>query len=149
MASTVDVDMLICDRKARVTVALREDGDLDVSIESDCEVVRGYAERLRRITPMDVYGFEHSAINKDEVRGQLTPTCLVPNAVYSAAFLELGMTTESLARKKGRNSVKYVFQENERERCNGPGGSEAAAARQDRAVLPVRHDGLEMQACEA
>ena len=114
MPSTVDVDMLSCDRKARVTVTMREDGDLDVSIESDCEVVRGYAERLKRITPMDVYGFEHSVINKDEVRGQLTPTCLVPNAVYSAAFLEMGMMTESLARKKGRNSIEYVFPQNRR-----------------------------------
>ena len=109
MASTVDVDMKSCDRKARVTVSMRDDGDLDVSIESDCEVVRGYAERLKRITAMDVYGFEHSVINKDEVRGQLTPTCLVPSAVYSAAFLEMGMMTESLARKKGRNCIEYVF----------------------------------------
>ena len=53
MASTVDVDMQSCDRKARVTVSMREDGDLDVSIESDCDVVRGYGERLKKIAAMD------------------------------------------------------------------------------------------------
>ena len=109
MTSTVDVDMRSCDRKARVKVTIRDDGDLDVDIESDCEVVRGYAERLKRISAMDVYGFEHSIINRDDVRGQLTPTCLVPSAIYSAAFLEMGMMTESLARKKGRNCIEYVF----------------------------------------
>ena len=109
MASTVDVDMQSCDRKARVTVSMREDGDLDVSIESDCDVVRGYGERLKKITAMDVYDFENSIINKNEIRGQLTTTCLVPIAVYNAAFLEMGMMTESLARKKGKNSIQFVF----------------------------------------
>ena len=109
MASKVRVDMRCCDRKALVTVSLREDGDLDVSIESDCEVVRGYSERLRKISQEDVFGFENSRINKDDVRVQLTPTCLVPNAIYNAAFLELGMMTESLARKKRTNSVEFEF----------------------------------------
>ena len=111
MASTVDADMRMCGRKARVTVSLRDDGDLDVRIESDCDVVMEYAGRLTRIAADDVVGFEHSRINKDEVRGRLTPTCLVPSAVYSAAFLELGMTSESLARREKGNSVEFVFPE--------------------------------------
>ncbi len=109
MASTVEADMRMCGRKARVTVSMRDDGNLDVSMESDCEVVMGYASRLKVISPEDVYGVQGSRINRDDIRGQLTPTCLVPNAVYSAAFLELGMATESLARKCGKNSVEYVF----------------------------------------
>jgi len=113
MPSTVDVDMQSCDRKARVTVTMRDDGDLDVSIESDCEVVRGYGERLKRITAMDVYDFENSIINKNEVRGQLTTTCLVPIAIYNAAFLEMGMMTKSLAKTKGKNSIQFVFPDEE------------------------------------
>jgi hypothetical protein len=115
MASTVEVDMRMCGRKAKVTVSARDDGDLDVEMESDCEVVMGYASRLRTVSPEDVYGFQDSKINRDDIRGQLTPTCLVPNAIYSAAFLELGMATESLARKCGKNSVEYVFPRNEDE----------------------------------
>ena len=114
MPSTVDVNMLTCDRKARVTVSLRDDGDLDVSIESDCDVVKGYGKRLSVITPMDVYTFEGSRINKDEIRGQLTATCLVPSAIYSAAFLELGMMAESLAREKRGNDIRYVFPDDDR-----------------------------------
>ena len=101
--------MKACEREARVTVSLRDDGDLDVTIESACDVVMGYAERLGgRITAMDVYGFQQSRINSDEVRGNLTPTCLVPNAIYNAAFLELGMMTRSLAEKAGENIVELV-----------------------------------------
>jgi len=98
--------MTACDRTATVTVSLREDGDLDVVIQSDCEVVMDYAKRLGgRITPMDVYGFQQSRINNDSVRGNLTATCLVPNAIYNAAFLELGMMTRSLAKKAKQNTV--------------------------------------------
>jgi len=98
--------MTACDRKATVTVSLRDDGDLDVKIESDCDVVMGYAERLGgRISEMDVYNFQQSKINSDDIRGQLTATCLVPNAIYNAAFMELGLMTKSLAKKAKRNCV--------------------------------------------
>ncbi len=98
--------MNACDRFATVTVSLREDGDLDVKIESDCDVVMGYAERLGgKISEMDVYNFQQSKINNDEIRGQLTTTCLVPNAIYNAAFMELGMMTRSLAKKAKRNCI--------------------------------------------
>ena len=106
MTSTIKVKMNACERYAKVTVSLRDDGELDVAIESDCDVVRGYAERLGgRITDMDVYNFQQSKINDDTVRGNLTATCLVPNAIYNAAFLELGMMTKSLAKKAGKNEV--------------------------------------------
>ncbi len=98
--------MTACDRKATVTVSLRDDGDLDVKIESDCDVVMGYAERLGgRISEMDVYNFQNSKINSDDIRGQLTATCLVPNAIYNAAFMELGLMTKSLAKKAKQNTV--------------------------------------------
>ncbi|MBR2254825.1 MAG: hypothetical protein IJ856_03265 [Candidatus Methanomethylophilaceae archaeon] len=106
MVSRTRAVMRTCDRTAEITVSLRDDGDLDVTIVSDCDVVQGYAERLGgRITAMDVYGFQQSKINSDEIRGNLTPTCLVPNAIYNAAFLELGMLTRSLAEKSKENSV--------------------------------------------
>jgi hypothetical protein len=106
MASTTKAIMKACNRTAKVTVSLRDDGNLDVAIESDCDVVMGYAERLGgMITAMDVYGFQESKINSDEIRGNLTPTCLVPNAIYNAAFLELGMMTRSLAQQAGENTV--------------------------------------------
>jgi len=106
MTSTVKVLMNACDRTATVTVSLRDDGDLDVDIRSDCDVVMDYAQRLGgRISEMDVYNFQKSKINADDIRVQLTATCLVPNAIYNAAFMELGMMTRSLARKAKQNTV--------------------------------------------
>ena len=106
MTTTTVAEMRTCERTAKVTVSLRDDGDLDVIIDSDCDVVMGYAERLGgKITQMDVYGFQQSKINSDEIRGNLTATCLVPNAIYNAAFMELGMLTKSLVKKVKQNNV--------------------------------------------
>lgn len=113
MTSTVKALMNACERTATVRVTLREDGDLDVVIETDCDVVKGYAERLGgKITQMDVYNFQQSKINQDGIRGNLTATCLVPNAIYNAAFLEMGMMTRSLAKKVGKNEVILDCAEN-------------------------------------
>jgi len=106
MTSVTKAIMNACDREATITVTLREDGDLDIDIESDCDIVRGYAERLGgKISQMDVYSFQNSRINDDGIRGQLTATCLVPNAIYNAAFLELGMIAKSLAKKTKQNVI--------------------------------------------
>lgn len=116
MPSTTIAVMNACEKRAKVTVTMREDGDMDVSIESDCDIVQAYGERLRKITPEDVYGFERSRINSDEIRGNLTPNCIVPNAVYNAAFLEMGLLTKSLAKKSHENSVILDVSEYERPR---------------------------------
>lgn len=105
MPSTTIAVMNACEKSAKVTVSMREDGDMDVLIESDCDLVRAYGERLSWISPEDVYGFERSRINSDEIRGNLTPNCIVPNAVYNAAFLEMGLLTKSLAKKSHDNRV--------------------------------------------
>ena len=121
MTSVTKAVMNACDRTATITVALREDGDLDVDIQSDCDVVMGYAERLGgRISQMDVYGFQNSKINSDVIRGQLTATCLVPNAIYNAAFMELGMMTRSLAKKAKQNTVIIDVEDPEERSPNDP-----------------------------
>ena len=109
MASTVIAKMNTCEKEAKVTVSMREDGDLDVIIESDCDIVQAYGERLKTISQMDVYNFQESKINADEIRVNLTPTCIVPNAIYNAAFLEMGLLTKSLAKKSRENSVEFVI----------------------------------------
>lgn len=109
MASTVIAKMNTCEKGAKVTVSMREDGNLDVIIESDCDIVQAYGERLKTISQMDVYNFQESKINADEIRVNLTPTCIVPNAIYNAAFLEMGLLTKSLAKKSRENSVEFVI----------------------------------------
>jgi hypothetical protein len=109
--STVKVDMRMCDKTAIVTVKLREDGDLDVDIRSDCSDVQHYGERLKKMTADDAIDYGASVINRMDVRGSLSPHCLVPSAVFDAAWLEMGMISKSLVRKVKRSTVEFVDEE--------------------------------------
>ncbi len=105
--AVVNVRMNTCDRSMRIEVTRRDDGDLDVRIDSDCENVRMYASKLTRMTEMDVIDFSDSIVNRRGVRDPLTPTCLCPMGVVYAASMELGMLTERLARKAGRDCIEF------------------------------------------
>lgn len=96
MSSTIFVNMNTCGRTAKVTVSKREDGDLDVRIESDCQNIQEYARRLTRMTEMDVIDFSNSIVNRAGVRDSLTATCLCPLGVIYAASMELGMMSKRL-----------------------------------------------------
>lgn len=101
MSSTVETDMTICDKKVRVTVTAREDGDFDVKVESDCSFLNHYAENLGVITMDDIMCFEKSRINREEIRGNMSMICLAPIAVYHAAWMECGMLSKKNYRKAG------------------------------------------------
>ena len=88
MTSEIDVDMPICDRKIKVRVTARDDGDMDVEIVSDCPALAHYAENLKVIT-------------LDSVRGNMSMICTAPIAVYQAAWLECGMLSSNIYRKMG------------------------------------------------
>lgn len=96
MSSTIFVNMNTCGRTAKVIVSKREDGDLDVRIESDCQNIQEYARRLTRMTEMDVIDFSNSIVNRAGVRDPLTATCLCPLGVIYAASMELGMMSKRL-----------------------------------------------------
>ncbi len=105
MVSTVIVKMNTCSKTHKVTVFLRDDGDLDVSIESDCPHVQEYAKKLTRITMDDAASFIGSRIVDPEVRMSLSAPCLCPNAVFDAAWMELGMLSKSLCTKVHNNEI--------------------------------------------
>lgn len=111
--ATVKVDMRMCDKTATVTVKLREDVDLDVKIESDCSDVAAYGRNLTKITMNDVIDYGASAINSMENRQNLSPHCLVPSAVFDAAWLELGMISKSLVKKVRMSTVEFTDENGE------------------------------------
>lgn len=111
--ATVKVDMKMCDKTAWVTVKQREDGDLDVIIESDCSDVAAYGQNLTRISFNDTIDYGASAINKMENRQNLSPHCLVPSAVFDAAWLELGMISKSLVKKVRTSTVEFTDEKGE------------------------------------
>lgn len=106
--ATVLVRMNFCGFTHRITVRQNPDGDMDVEIESPCEHVRDFAENLgKRLTMEDITVREGSRLFDPEVLKPLTLTCLAPNGVLEAAWLETGMLSSTMARKVGSNEISY------------------------------------------
>lgn len=105
MTSTVVVKMNTCSKIHRITVSLREDGDLDVSIKSDCKNVQAYAEGIQKMTMDDATDFCNSVLNRPEYRSILSVPCLVPSGIFDAAWIELGLLSKSLCESVGSNEV--------------------------------------------
>ncbi len=105
MTSTVIVKMNVCSKTHTVKVSMRDDGDLDVHIESDCRNVQEYARRLTKMTVGDATDFCNSVVVAPDVRAPLSTTCLCPMGVLSAAWKELGMVSRSICSKAHSNEV--------------------------------------------
>ena len=105
MTSTVIVKMNTCSKTHKVTVSMRDDGNLDVDIVSDCPHVQEYAENLKIISMDDAVSFSGSKIVDPEVRQSLSAPCLCPNAVFDAAWMELGMLSKGLCKQVGKNEL--------------------------------------------
>ncbi|NLN72378.1 MAG: hypothetical protein GX137_06300 [Thermoplasmatales archaeon] len=106
--ATVTVDMKFCEKKIEITVTPREDGDLDLVIDTDCDNVRSYYEKLGRIlTADDVTDNEHSKVLDKQTCAPLTMTCMAPVGVINAAWLELGLLSKSRANAVGENVMMF------------------------------------------
>lgn len=106
--ATVTVDMRFCEKKIKITVTPREDGDLDLVIDSDCDNVRSYYEKLGRIlTAEDVTDNECSRVLNAQTCAPLTMTCMAPVGVINAAWLELGLLSKSRANAVGENVMIF------------------------------------------
>ncbi|MCK9323070.1 MAG: hypothetical protein M0P07_03835 [Candidatus Methanomethylophilaceae archaeon] len=111
MPSTVISKMNTCSKTSKVTVTLREDGDLDVKIVSDCPHIQEYAEKLTKITAEDAVDFSKSKIQDPNIRSSVSAPCLTPNAVFDAAWMELGMLSKSLVKKVENNNLDFIHNE--------------------------------------
>lgn len=106
--ATIKVNMPICDKTHVVTVTQRDDGDLDVHIDSDCAKVAEYGLDLRTLSFTDLGCITESRIMDPAIVEHLTPTCLAPVAVFNAAWLEAGLMSKSLARDVQRLSMEFM-----------------------------------------
>lgn len=108
MAKVV-VDMAFCDKTHKITVNLRDDGDLDVHIATDCDHIREYVEKLGdRLTVMDVTSWKGSRVYDEDICSSASATCLVPAGIMNASWLELGMLSKSRAKEIKANCVRFV-----------------------------------------
>ncbi len=108
MSSCVRVKMTVCDKITKVCVSLRDDGDLDVKVRSNCDHVRQYANGLEVISIQDVTELGVSRLYEPERRAKASATCLVPSAIINAAWMELGMLSRSRAIECGNISIEFL-----------------------------------------
>ncbi len=107
--ATVRADMSICNRTATISVDDNADGTFSLKIESDCTEIQKYAHILgNTITMDDIIDIESSKILSPSNIRVLTATCLVPNAIMNAAFLEAGLISKSSVDKVKENHVEFV-----------------------------------------
>ena len=107
MTNTVIAHMRTCNKTNKVTVWMKDDGNLGVRIVSDCKHVQDYAKKLTEITIDDVVDFSSSKVVAPEIRATLSVPCLTPIAVFEAAWLETGMLSKSLVKNIGHNMITF------------------------------------------
>lgn len=107
--AVVIVDMAFCDKTHKVTVKLKEDGNLSVHIATNCEHIKNYATNLGdTLTIEDVTDWRGSRVYNENVCTPASITCLVPAGIMNAAWLELGMLSKSRAKNVKANCVRFV-----------------------------------------
>jgi len=105
--ANVTVNMRLCGKTHKVSVVL--DGmDLKVSIDTDCDHVRQYSEKVKTISMDDATNMKDSKVVSYESTIMMTPTCLVPKAVLYAAWMEIGMISPTRAKEVKENSISFV-----------------------------------------
>ena len=114
MTSIVKVEMKTCSKRHRIEVSMREDGDLDVKIKSDCKNVQEYARRVKRLTLEDATDYRTSKIFDPDYREPLSLTCLCPPALMNACWKELGMISKSICTQAHSNEVILdIYEDND------------------------------------
>jgi hypothetical protein len=120
MTSVVTVRMKTCSKTTKVTAELQPDGDtIRIKIASDCKNVQNYAKLLGdTIHLSDVTDWNGSRVVDPEIRQPLSIPCLVPIAIFDAAWEEVGMLSKHLAQDMAKENVLEFNKDKER----GAGG---------------------------
>ena len=100
VTSKVRVDMSICSHRTLIDADALDDGTVKVRIRSNCKDVRDFAKRLSSLGPEDYVEIRNSKIIQSAIDARLTPTCLVPAAVFNVVWMEVGMISKNLALKE-------------------------------------------------
>ena len=109
---SVIVKSRFCDKTHRIDVSMKDDGDLSVHIDSDCENVKDFAKLLGdTLTLPDVTVREVSKLFDPQIVQPLTLTCLVPTGILDAAWLEMGMMSASRAKLVKSDEISYELLE--------------------------------------
>ena len=108
MVSRVKVVTPICSHETWITAEMDGEDRIKVRIESDCSNVMDYAERLPSVSMDDIEELRGSSILAMAEGGVLTPTCMVPVAVFNVCWAEVGHISKRLAKKEGALAIEFV-----------------------------------------
>ncbi len=107
MTSIVTANMRTCDKTTKVEASMQEDGTVRIKIITNCDHVKEYAKQLTDLTLEDLTDFSKSKVVDPKVRASMSPPCIVPNAVFNAAWMETGMLSKRMAQKVKENSLFF------------------------------------------
>ena len=104
----VVVHMNFCKKTHKITVKQKDDGDFYLNVASDCPEVKDYAKMIGdTLTLEDLTDMRNSKIFSYDNLERVTPTCLAPNGIINAAWLEAGMMSKGLAKEVEENVVDF------------------------------------------
>lgn len=107
--ATVVIRMKFCGKTHKITVKMKDDGDLSLHVATDCPEVKHYVQSCLgdTLTMDDVTDIKKSRVLNPDNLEKITMTCLAPNGIINAAWLELGMLSASRAKEVGCNIVEF------------------------------------------
>ncbi len=88
--------------------ASSEDGVVKIDMETDCEDIKHYGKLLKEVFAEDYSELKGSKIIELASEAGLTPTCMVPTAIFNACWLEEGMISKNLAMDVGQLCIHFV-----------------------------------------
>ena len=104
----VVVHMNVWKKTHKITVKQKDDGDFSLHVASDCPEVKDYAKMIGdTLTMEDITDMRNSKIFSFDNSERVTMTCLAPNGIVNAAWLEAGMISKKLAKDAGQNTVSF------------------------------------------
>ena len=104
----VVVHMNFCKKTHKITVKQKDDGDFYLHVASDCPEMKDYAKMIGdTLTLEDLTDMRNSKIFSYDNLERVTPTCLAPNGIINAAWLEAGMMSKGLAKEVEENVVDF------------------------------------------
>lgn len=106
--AVVIVRMKFCNKTHKITVTQKDDGDFLLKVASDCPEVKNYVNSVGdTLTMDDITDISKSKIFDHNNTKKITMTCLAPNGIINAAWLEAGMLSKSRAKEIKDNVVSF------------------------------------------
>ena len=104
----VVVHMNVCKKTHKITVKQKDDGTFSLHIASDCPEVKDYGKMLGdTLTMEDLTDIRNSKIFSYDNLERVTATCLAPNGIINAAWLEAGMMSKKMAAEVEENVIDF------------------------------------------